>query len=181
MKLQTGAHPTRFRLPAAYSMEIGRIITRWAFLESLLKRMAYSVLDVGQKEGRLAVREPRAADHMTMIEELLAVKGLAVAPDFKEIKDNLVPLERNRDALAHGIWVKHPATKIPVLQALKGKWSHPAMPKTKRIIVPEGMPITLEALRANTKSIEAGCIVIMRLHRSIEAQLESLPQKSSER
>ena len=59
-------YPVRRKLPVAYSTEIGRIITRWAWLEWELKRVAYTILEIGPKEGRLSVREPRAHDYLTM-------------------------------------------------------------------------------------------------------------------
>ena len=73
-------YPVRPNLPVAYSTEIGRIITRWARLEWELKRIAYTILQIGPKEGRLSVREPRAHEHLTMIEDLMRVRGLDLPP-----------------------------------------------------------------------------------------------------
>ena len=53
-------YPVRDKLPISHTTEIGRIITRWAFLEWLLRQIAYLLLDLNPKAGRLAVRDPRA-------------------------------------------------------------------------------------------------------------------------
>ena len=47
-------HPMRWRLPAAYSTEIGRIITEFARVEWALKAVAFNALGINEKQGRLA-------------------------------------------------------------------------------------------------------------------------------
>ena len=179
MELRTGTYPTRYRLPVSYSTEIGRIITRWAFLEWRLRRVVNLLLDIGPKEGRLAVRAGRIDDYVTMIEELMKLKGITVQTDMAHLHSGLTQLEWNRDLLAHSVWVKHPATKTPMVQVLKGKWVHPSKPKTKRKVDPQGEPITLQQLRANTKSIAGAILTIHALYEEISRQLP-LPRKSSE-
>lgn len=186
MKLQPGTHPTRFRLPPSYSMEIGRTISRWAFLEWRIKQIGYLLVfwpdppSKNPKVGRLVVREPRIDDYTTMIKDLMKLRRLSVSVNINAIHDGLKDLERNRDALAHGVWVKHSSTKIPMLQVLKGKWSHPSKPKTKRIVDPEGIPITLKQLRDNTRAIGRAVTAILMLEAELSAQRPSSPQKSSE-
>ena len=119
-------YPARYRLPVSYSTEIGRIITRWAYLEAVLRTTAYLILRVGAKHGRVAVREPRVVDYVTMLQDLMHLESLKTRVDLKTLKKSLEEIEALRHKLAHGIWLKHPSTKLPVLQIVKG--SYPPSP-----------------------------------------------------
>lgn len=179
-------YKVRRRLPTAHCTQIGRIVTRWAFLEWQLKNVAYVLLNVGPKEGRLAVREPRATDYVTMLEDLIRVRGINVPFAFKKYKDFLEILVNHRDRLAHGIWLKHPGFNEPVLQLTKGKWNpDPQNPKrkTKRIIEPEGALIRLKELREFVPLIDQATnaprapIIASKIH--VTTHSESVNLKSS--
>ena len=91
-------HKVRKRLPVAYSTEIGRIISHWAYLEWRLKNVTFALLDVGPKVGRLAIREPRASDYIGMFIDLMAVKGIEVSTDLKALKKLLAGLKEKHSA-----------------------------------------------------------------------------------
>ena len=110
-----GAYPVRRRLPVKYSTEIGRIITRFAFLESQLRAMTYKLLMVNDKQGRLAVRAPRVVDHITMIQDLAALAKLELKVDWKKLKAFCREAESFRNRLAHGIWLKHSGVKTSLI------------------------------------------------------------------
>ena len=109
-------HPIRFRLPTSYNTEIGRIIQHWALLEWRIRSIAYLLLDLDPKRGRVAVREVRINMYVTMIEDLSKIRSIKLDIDTKQLKKNLEKLAYLRNAIAHGIWVKHPQTLKPVLQ-----------------------------------------------------------------
>ena len=142
--------PVLEKLSDAHSREIGHIVTRWAFLEWRLKNVAYRLLRVDQKEGRLAVREMRADDYLTMIEDLIKLNDLPIDFDFKKYKKVLSNLESYRNLLAHGIWINHPKHRSPVLRRTKGNWKpdskNPKL-KLKRVLNPEGVEVSVTELR----------------------------------
>ena len=177
MEIVSGAFPLRYRLPVAYSTEIGRIMTRWAFIEWQLEQITYRVVGVGQKIGRLTIREPRVDAHITMISDVMKLRKITVSTDLKKLSDGLVQLKNIRDAIAHGIWVKHPFTKLPVLQITKGKWSIPGMPSIKRVVKPQGVPVTIEQLREIVESLKGAAHTVSKLETEIAAQLSASPQK----
>ncbi len=177
MELRTGTYPTRYRLPVSYSTEIGRIMTRWAYIEWQLEQITYRVVGVGQKIGRLAIREPRIDAHITMIEDVMKLRKITVNTDLTKLSIGLVQLKNFRDAIAHGIWIKHPSTKLPTLQYTKGKWSIAAMPNTKRVVEPQGFPITIEILREFVWSLKGAAHTVSKLETEIAAQLSASPQK----
>ena len=174
--------PVRRKLPTAYSTEIGRLITRWAWLEWELKCVAYAILQLGPKEGRLSVREPRAHDYLTMIEDLMRVRGLSASaslkPYLKPAKAKLIELGDLRNAVAHGIWIKHEGTHLPTLQLVSGsllqsiKWPHPLQ---KAKIEPRALAVELPGLRAAVSDTEQLTKMIQALRREIEEQLSASP------
>lgn len=171
------SYPVRRKLPAAYSTEIGRIVTRWAWLEWELKRIAYAVLEIGPKEGRLSTRDDRADKYMVMIEDLMRVRKVTMSD---ELKRQLPPLKKAlthhtdlRNALVHGIWIKRPETKLPVLQVVSGdlfkKAQFPQL-SDKAKIEPRALAIELPALRAMVRDTERFIQFAKALRREIEAQ-----------
>jgi hypothetical protein len=177
MTIVSGTFPLRYRLPVAYSTEIGRIMTRWAFIEWQLEQITYRVVGVGPKIGRLTIRDPRVDAHITMIADVMKLRKISVRTDLAKLSSGLVQIKNFRDAVAHGIWITHPISKLPLLQYTKGKWSIAAMPNTKRVVEPEGVPVTIEKLRAFVLSIEGAARTISKLEREIAAQLSASPQK----
>lgn len=148
-------YPARYRLPVAYSTEIGRIITRWAFLESRLRDAAHKLVKVHPKIGRVAVREPRVVDHVTMIEDLARLRDIQLPVNWKQFRKMLQNLESVRDKIAHGLWLKHDKHRVPVLQQTKGSYvPSPGGQSVKARIDPLGVAVRLSDLQAITKDIE---------------------------
>lgn len=171
-------YPVRHKLPAAYSTAIGRVITRWAWLEWELKRVAYAILEIGPKAGRLSVREPRAHEYLTMIQDLMQVRKLSISDKLKRhmkpVKDTLVQHGDLRNALAHGIWIKRDDTSLPVLRIVSGDLFRrvnlpSSLPKAK--IEPRALAIELRALRSMVDDIEGLIKFVQALRREIESQL----------
>ena len=114
-----------------------------------------------------------------MIEDLLNLRKIAINTNLKQLSRGLQELQRARDAIAHGIWMSHPMHKDPMLQILKGKWSVPSKPKTKRIIEPEAIRVRINDLRSLTRSMDQALAVIRVLEHEITARLSAPPQESS--
>lgn len=69
-----GIYLVRYRLPTKYSTAIGRMITRFAALESALRNLIYALLELDPKMGRVAVRNPRIEESFTMIRDLMGLR-----------------------------------------------------------------------------------------------------------
>lgn len=173
IEIQMGSYPVRRRLPVAYSTEIGRIITRFAFLQSQLRELTYKLLIVSRKQGRLAVREPRIDDHITMIEDLATLAGIDPKVDWKKLRKPCRELESFRNRLAHGIWLKHSSTKTPVLQDFSSAYTQggPDTPKKPRIH-PLAVPVKLGQLRQIAKSIEILSDKVLEIELRINSEMQ---------
>jgi len=160
-------------------MQIGRIITRHAILEWQLRQVCYRILDVQQKEGRVAVREPRIINYMTMIEDLLTIKEIDVSIDTKKFKKSLNEFAFYRNALCHGVWIRDPKTKLPVLQFTSWELGFPPgmPPGRKAKIDPKSAKIRLKFLRNLAKAIDLSIQQVRQLEKEINAKLKALQKK----
>ena len=170
-------HPIRFRLPTNYSTEIGRIIQRWAFLEWRMRSIAYLLLDLDPKRGRIAVREPRCTDYLIMIEDLIKLRSIKFNTKdkrHKNFKKKLVELQSFRNAIAHGVWLKHSATQKPVLQVVAGSYPpSPGKETVKARIEPQAVELDLENLKHIRTGIEAAITTMGRVKIELAKQLPS--------
>ena len=62
-------------LPPGYSKFLGDIVAGWSLIEHILTGCVYRLLALTPREGRIAVREPRAEDRLTMIQQLAEARG----------------------------------------------------------------------------------------------------------
>jgi hypothetical protein len=166
-------YPVRKSLPTNYYTHIGRFVSRWAYLEWRMRRMTYALLDLGQKHGRVAVREPAVVDHLTMIEDLIFLDGLEVQTKLGPWKQPLAEIESYRNKMAHGIWVKRPDSKLPILQDTKG--SHPQAidprPQARKArINPKAMAVTIDDLKGWTRATNSAVEMLEQLGAEIDRQ-----------
>lgn len=110
-------------LPPAFNQGIGAIIVAYAGLEHLLSSMAHYILDVDHADGRIAVRQPRGPDRLTMILDLLEVRDITLKFDIASLQTRVAECHRQRDQIAHGIWMLDAETKSKILLRLtRGTW-----------------------------------------------------------
>lgn len=168
-----GVYPVRYRLPSAYCTEIGRIVTRFALLESKIRTLAYVLMQISPKQGRVAVRLGRIEDAMTAVQDLIHLSPIQVPEDVNiaGLKVPLKELESWRDRLAHGVWVKHENSTVPVLQVTSGTYQdHETNSKIKARINPAAFEIGLIQLKQIAAKIEKGTKAIEGLAHAIDVE-----------
>jgi hypothetical protein len=151
--------PVIRELPVPYLEGIGAVCFEWALLERELALVAYMVLKLGPKQGRLAVRSPRANERLTMIRQLMSLENLeAKGVDLDALGASLTKLQTLRDQMAHGTFLRGRKGEI-YLQNLSGHWKPDQKePKVARRIKPEGVVITADDMK-NLGKLIAGCTV----------------------
>ena len=165
-------YPIRSRLPTAYNTAIGRIVTRQAVLEGALRRCIYTLLDLNQKFGRVAVKSPRADDSFTMIHDLMRLRGFETTVDTKGLRTDCRHLEEFRDKVAHGIWVKHTDSKGPILQVTAGSYQRtPGGESVKARIDPQAFNVSQTAFAGYAKGINDAIRMVQKLHKELQRQL----------
>lgn len=147
-------------LPDEYTRGIGQVMAHWAYLEHLLQRISYRLLNLDPKRGRVAVRDPRSEQYISMYRELMELAGMK-PPDeaLDALFTGLQAGKPLRDLVAHGVWVRNNDGGYSVVRT-GGNWKpNPKAPKVSRKITPEGVvidPAGLERLRAFTADLIAG-------------------------
>ncbi len=171
---EMGEFRVRDELPITYYRDMGRVIFHWARLESELKDTIYTLLSVGRKEGRIAVRTPRADDIVQMIGDLLSIKGLKTKVKLKEYKSAVQTLRGARDNIAHGIWVDHPGSDHPVLQRTSGSISpEPGQKKVSARIFPSAMEVEPGNMRTTAEQIAYLIGIAVTLKAEVKVQIQA--------
>jgi hypothetical protein len=164
--------PTRYRLPVAYCTEIGRIVTRFAVLESRINKCGYVLLRLNPKQGRIAVRLGRAETSLTAIQDLLTLEKFTVRTDIPKLKRIFKQLEEARDRFSHGLWVKHSGTKLPVLQVTSGNFSESHGGQSiKARTHPQAVEVALSDLKKIVRAIDHSVAAVDRLGQEIDQAL----------
>ncbi|WP_290496057.1 hypothetical protein [Hyphomonas sp. UBA4494] len=164
---------TQHDLPDDYTLEIGRILIKWAYFETQVQQCIYTIMGVDDVVGRVAIREPRIPDRLDLIQEIAFLRGFALNEKaFKELKTNIIETNRWRDLLAHSTWLFVPE-KGWLLRDTRGN-----MPQElkldghakKRKITPEGKQVPLSLLQSMTERID----ILIKNAQALEGALVGL-------
>lgn len=174
-------YPIWYRLPTKYSTAIGRMISRFAVLESALRTLIYALLELEPKMGRVAVRNPRIKDSFAMIKDLMGLRSFTTTLDIKLLASECKKMEQFRDKIAHGVWVRHPQSDLPILQVTAGKFSKkPGGKSLTGRIRPAGFNVTFEDFRAYTRGVDFALKAVKQLGQELNAQHRALQKKLRE-
>jgi hypothetical protein len=174
------SHSVVIELPASLDREIGRVIVAWACFEWHITQAAHLLVGVGPQTGRLAIREPRVTDRISMVKDLVEHLKVPVNFDFKDFASAAGELSTRRDWLAHGIWVRHKPTNKLLLRITQGTWERPVPEgkvKASRRIYPQGQAIGAEHLKILRSAIEQMIARSDDLVGQVKAAIEASPPK----
>lgn len=171
--------PILQKLPRSYLHGIGAVCFQWALQERALQVIAFYLLNIGPKHGRVAVRSPRADEQLAMIRQLMTIEKVTVeSVDLDKHAEALRAFQKIRDLLAHGIWIRHP-DGYPLLQDLSGNWKpDPKGPKVARRIMPGALLVREEDFRTSARGISECTKVTHQLGFELRAKIEPLRNKS---
>lgn len=175
---------TNHDLPASYTREIGRIITKWSYLENYLQSIIYIMLGVNDIVGRVAIREPRVADKINVIEEIAYLRDFSLNKStFKDTKKQINDMAFWRNLFAHSTWV-HIPSKGWLVRATTGTLSPEAKAEgfaQKRRITPEGIGIDVEFLKKVVWNIDTIIQNLKEMQIALTELIEEQLAQSSER
>ena len=111
----------------------------------------------------------------------MALRSFTTTLDLKLLTTECQKLERFRDKVAHGVWVKHPKSDLPILQVTAGSYAEtPGGKSVKGRIRPLALQITLDNFRAHTRGIDFALKAVKQLARELGTQHAALQKKSRE-
>jgi hypothetical protein len=163
------------RLPASMCRGIGRIMVADSYLDLALIQIVYKLTGVGQKEGRLAIREPRTVERLEMILDLAKVHSIEIQTDVNLLRDTLTRSTSNRDLAGHGIWFRADDGRILVRQT-RGQWNEGGK-KTSRKILPKGEPVDEDELDIMLQITESAIGMVEELDNEVATALAASPRK----
>lgn len=169
-------YPIRKRLPQQYNSAIGRIIMKWALLDQHLRDLTYLLLETGRKRGRIAIRQPRTSEYVTMIKDLMLLLDINSSVDLGKLKKGLEDLSFYRNGVAHGIWLKHPDTSEPVLQIIGRGYEYAPGKKSKALIDPESLPVSIQLLQDVLSKTNEAIETVIHISAEVNSALATLPQ-----
>lgn len=129
--------------------------------------------------GRLAVREPRAAECLDLIVDLMELRGIKTSyKDVQALRGRLVKAENERDHLAHTVWLRPYGSRGYFTQQTKGNW--PNVPKhdimRKKKITPE-LRIIID-FKKQEKELDEITDIVFRLSLTVARLLAASQEKS---
>jgi hypothetical protein len=164
------------RLPNAYTSGIGRIVSRWAYLEWTMTEITHTLLRLNNlKLYRIAVRGGRAAEYVTMWREMLRVHGLSVASDLKDLAKRLQKIENERNLIAHGLWIRNPLTGALNVWLIRGTWDAGPNQGISHRIKPKAAPRSPADLTTTFRDIDALIVSLGALHEEVTRGLNAEP------
>jgi len=151
------------RLPTSLAAGVGRVMARWNYEEWLLGELVTELLGADRR-GKLAVRGLRAEERVALIEDLMRVRKLAARGDLADLRASLRWAKRERDLLAHGMWLRRPGTrKLHILETRR----------MRRGARPRAVRKTARDLSATYREIDRLVGVTKRLERELRRALKA--------
>lgn len=75
-----------YDIPASLAREVGQFLVTWAYFEHYIQALIWTALDLGEEEGRLAVRDPRITDRLDLFRDLCELKNHGI--DYVLLRDH---------------------------------------------------------------------------------------------
>lgn len=166
-------------LPTVIASGIGRVVTRWAYQDWLINHIAYDVLGITIKQGRIAIRLKQPGQTFQMIKDLLVLRGLHVPALFGDLLSRIESVKERRDLLAHGVWMKTP--RGLAVQNTRGSWE-PTKDKIRitRRMAPAAQLIDVEYLKTLRTDLEDTIRRTQELRGTMNALLASLDKQQKQ-
>jgi len=94
-------------------------------MESALRNALCEAIGIEREIGRIVFGTPRVEEFLTRIKQVAETREYDIKFDFKGVSREALKIEKFRDKVAHGVWVKHKRSKLPVLQVTSGNYQVP--------------------------------------------------------
>jgi hypothetical protein len=164
----------RTDLPPSLCREIGRIVTRWAYLESYIQDTLRTLLGISDQEGLLVLREPKLTERLEIIADLAHLYGLkAEKTALQSMNAAINKTVEIRNLMAHGTWSYDEHHQMWAVTVTKGAWVDQKAPKTerKKKVNPEGLLTNVDAMRRTIRDIDALIAQATKLRASLMQQI----------
>jgi hypothetical protein len=164
-------------LPDELALIIGRVIVGYARLEYNLSAVSALLLQLNKVESRIALRTPRAVDRLDMALDLFALKAIEPSTDTSALRTLIEQACVGRDALAHGMWLRHPENGSLWLRLTRGNWPKDKTEGAKipRTFLPQAIPYGVEECAQTLALVEAALEQVNELGKDLHIAQTTYP------
>ena len=118
--------PVQTDLPDDLYAAIGMVVVQFSYLEWILNRIIYDLMDLDTPAGRQKILPKQVKERLKLLFRLVGDSGLAVTIDQTALLRHASEYEGKRDLLCHAIFVRDQASTLMVRDAKRGmKWQPP--------------------------------------------------------
>jgi hypothetical protein len=132
--MQGGAFPLVIDLPPPYYEGIGKVASAHAILENRVQELLFDLMAVDYPIGRVAFEYRHPAVLFGLVRRLLDLRGIQIKQtlldvehdakeqNLQEVEDEIRSHSRERDKLAHGVWLVMPNAQL-ALRVTEGQFT----------------------------------------------------------
>lgn len=166
-------------IPDDLAALIGKVIAAYSRLENNTIYLTALLLQLNKVEARIALRNPRPAEALDMALDLFTLKAIRVTTDTASLRPKLEKAKADRDAIGHGMWLRHPTTNELYLRLSRGSWdkSMTGGDKISRAIFPQAIPYGPTECQLVLNNIEDALRGVDALGAELDAALQSFPER----
>ena len=165
-------------LPRYVLQGIGQVVAAHALLENRVQELLFDAMKVDYPQGRVAFENYRdPAVLFGIVRKLMDSRGIKVEENLQDLEDNIRSCTRDRNILAHSIWLRRPDGTIALRQT-EGQFSTPDGIHV-RAFLPESRIVAAEEYGNYRNAILMTTEAISRLKKRVNDALASSPEKPS--
>ena len=166
-------------LPDALAAAIGRVVAAYSRLEHKMLMIVALLLQLQKPEARVALRNGRPTDLLDTALQIFALRDIDYRIDAAKLKSSLEAAKRERDLLAHGVWLKQPHSPILYLQIARGQWSEASEDgyAVNRAVFPQSKPYSDKEANEVLQVIEAAILLADQLGEQVDTALVEYPER----
>lgn len=166
-------------LPDDLATLIGKVIAAYSRLENNAIYLTALLLQLNKVEARIALRNPRPAEALDMALDLFNLKAIRLNTDTASLRLKLEKAKADRDAIGHGMWLRHPTTNELYLRLSRGSWDKGMTggDKISRTIFPQAISYGPNECRLVLKNIEDALQGVAAVGAELDLALKAFPER----
>ncbi|RVC58848.1 MAG: hypothetical protein EOS65_19900 [Mesorhizobium sp.] len=157
---------------------IGQVVVGYTRVEHGLLSLTSLLLQLNKAESRIVLlRQMPAHERLDMVLDLFAIKGIELKTDAERLRDDLAKATSGRNNVAHGIWLRHPASGQLYLRLTRSDWPKDMTlgNKIKRTVFPQSIEYGVDDCRKTLALIDRALVGVDALGAEIDSALSEYP------
>lgn len=159
---------------------VGTVVIKWSRLEQILRDAFYRTIGLPEDLCRVIARDPRPAEIVEMIRDVLKHRGIEIEFDYASLAKRLTNAKLRRDQIAHGVFVRDPESGGAAITDFIGQWdTGPRGEKWKKKIRPGIQIVDTKFWAALEAEVDELIVLSAKLHDGVMIGLNPSLGKST--